>query len=166
MNKPARITLIVTGILASLVASAIVAGGALALWGDSQKGSDGYLSTDTHRFDAPGRALATDNLDVDLGGADWLADTDDLGKIKVTAESRDGKPVFVGIARTSDVERYLDGVPYTTVTDIDVSPFSADYTRHGGPRPPVSPEHAGIWVESSHGAGRQSFQWTIDDGDY
>ena len=68
MNKPARITLIVTGILASLVASAIVAGGALALWGDSQKGSDGYISTDTHRFEAPGRALATDTLDVDLGG--------------------------------------------------------------------------------------------------
>jgi hypothetical protein len=103
MNKGSRIALIVTGTIASLVASAIVAGGALALWGDSQKGSDGYLSTHTHRFEAPGRALATDNLDVDLGGVDSIADTDDLGTVKVTAESRDGKPVFVGIARTTDV---------------------------------------------------------------
>jgi hypothetical protein len=166
MNKAGRITLIVTGLVASLVASAIVAGGALALWGDSQKGSDGYLSTDTHRFHAPGRALATDNLDVDLGGADWVADSDDLGKIKVSAESRDGKPVFVGIARTTDVERYLDGVPYTTVEDVDVSPFRADYARNYGHRHPVSPEHAGIWVDSSHGTGRQSFEWKINDGDY
>ena len=41
MNKGSRIALIVTGSIASLLATALVAGGALALWGDSQKGSDG-----------------------------------------------------------------------------------------------------------------------------
>jgi hypothetical protein len=166
MNKGSRIALIVTGTIASLLATALVAGGALALWGDSQKGSDGYLTTDTHRFEASGRALATDNLDVDLGDADWVAQTDDLGKVKVTAESRDGKPVFVGIARTSDVEDYLAGVPHSTVDDIEASPFSADYTRHGGQRHPVSPEHAGIWAASSYGNGSRSFEWKVDDGDY
>ena len=25
---------------------------------------------------------------------------------------------------------------------------------------------AGIWAESSHGNGRQSFEWSVDDGDY
>jgi hypothetical protein len=166
MNKGSRIALIVIGSIASLLATALVAGGALALWGDSQKGSDGYLTTDTHRFEASGRALATENLDVDLGDADWLAQTDDLGKVKVTAESRDGKPVFVGIARTSDVEDYLAGVPYSTVDDIEASPFSADYTRHSGQRHPVSPEHAGIWAASSYGNGSRSFEWKVDDGDY
>jgi hypothetical protein len=166
MNKGSRIALIVTGSIASLLATALVAGGALALWGDSQKGSDGYLTTDTHRFEASGHALATENLDVDLGDADWLAQTDDLGKVKVTAESRDGKPVFVGIARTSDVEDYLAGVPYSTVDDIEASPFSADYTRHSGQRHPVSPEHAGIWAASSYGNGSRSFEWKVDDGDY
>jgi hypothetical protein len=166
MNNGSRIALIVTGSIASLLATALVAGGALALWGDSQKGSDGYLTTDTHRFEASGRALATENLDVDLGDADWLAETDDLGKVKVTAESRDGKPVFVGIARTSDVEDYLAGVPYSTVDDIEASPFSADYTRHSGQRHPVSPEHAGIWAASSYGNGSRSFEWKVDDGDY
>jgi hypothetical protein len=166
MNNGGRIALIVTGTIASLIATALVAGGALALWGDSQKGSDGYLSTDTHRFEAGGRALATDNLDVDLGATDWLADTNDLGKVKITAESRDGKPVFVGIARTSDVEDYLAGVPYTTVNDVEVSPFDADYTRHAGHRHPVSPEHAGIWQASSYGDGTRSIDWEIEDGDY
>jgi hypothetical protein len=166
MKNGSRIALIVTGALATLIASALVAGGALALWGDSEKDADGYLTTHTHRFEDGTRALATENLDVNLGGVDWIADTDDLGKVQVTAESRDGKPVFVGIARTSDVEDYLGGVPYTTVDDIDTSPFSADYTRHSGQRHPVSPEHAGIWVESSHGANTQSIDWTIEDGDY
>jgi len=166
MNKGSRIALAITGSIASLVAIALVAGGALALWGDSLKGDDGYLKTDTERFSADTRALATDNLDVDLGDADFLAQSDDLGNIKVTAESRDGKPVFVGIARTSDVEQYLAGVPYTTVDDVEAAPFDADYTRHGGHRHPVSPEHAGIWQASSYGTGEHSIEWEVDDGDY
>jgi hypothetical protein len=166
MNKGSRIALIVTGTIASLVATALVAGGALALWGDSQKDADGYLTTHTHRFEDSTRALATKNLDMNLGDADWLAQPNDLGKVKVTAESKDGKPLFVGIARTSDVEDYLSGVPYTTVDDIEASPFNADYTRHSGQRHPVSPEHAGIWQASSYGDGTRSIDWEIDDGDY
>jgi hypothetical protein len=166
MKDGSRIALTITGAIASLLAVALVAGGALALWADSRKGDDGYLKTETERFHASSRALATENLDVDLGDADWLAQSDDLGKIKVTAESRDGKPLFVGIARTSDVEDYLAGVPYTSVDDVEVSPFEADYTRHAGNRHPVSPEHAGIWQESSQGSGRQVIDWEIDDGDW
>jgi hypothetical protein len=166
MNNGGRIALIVTGAIAALIATALVAGGALALWGDSLKDDDGYLKTDIERFHAGTRALATDNLDVDLGDADFIAQSDDLGKIKVSAESRDGKPVFVGIARTTDVEKYLDGVPYTTVDDVEVSPFEADYTRHAGNRHPVAPEHAGIWVESSQGSARQAIDWEVDDGDW
>ena len=166
MNNGGRIALTITGAIASLIAVALVAGGALALWGDSLKGDDGYLKTDTERFHASTRALATENLDVDLGDADFLAESDDLGRIKVQAESRDGEPLFVGIARTSDVEDYLAGVPYTTVDDVEVSPFEADYTRHAGNRHPVAPEHAGIWEASNQGTGRQSIDWEIEDGDW
>jgi hypothetical protein len=166
MNNGSRIALTITGAIASLIAVALVAGGALALWGDSLKDDDGYLRTDTERFTADTRALATDNLDVDLGDADFVAESDDLGRIEITAQSRDGKPVFVGIARTSDVQRYLANVPYTAVNDVDVAPFRADYERHSGHRHPVSPEHAGIWQASSYGDGKQSIDWKVDDGDY
>jgi hypothetical protein len=166
MSKGSRIALTVIGALASLVATALVVGGIAAVWGDAQKDSDGYLTTHSQRFEAGTRALASDNLDVDLGDADWLADTDDLGKLKVTAESRDGKALFVGLARTGDVEKYLSGVPHTTVDDVEVSPFEADYTRHAGNRHPVSPEHAGIWAASSHGKGEQAIDWEIEDGDW
>jgi hypothetical protein len=166
MNKGSRIALAITGSIASLIAVALVAGGGLALWGDSLKDGDGYLRTDTEQFRADTRALATDNLDVDLGDADWVADSNDLGRIAISAESRDGKPLFVGIARTSDVERYLAGVPYTAVNDVDVTPFRADYERHSGNRHPVAPEHAGIWQASSQGTGKQSIDWEVDDGNY
>ena len=135
MKKPS-IALVITGSLASLFAVGLLAIGGLAFVGESQKDSDGYLSTDTHQFEAGTRALATENLDVDLDGGDWVLDTNDLGKVRLQVESRDEKPVFVGIARTSDVENYLQGVSHTTLTDVDTSPFEAKYDNHGGDRPP------------------------------
>ena len=165
MNRTGRIALVVTGALAALLASTLLLGGGLALYGEAEKDSNGYLNTDAERFEAGTRALATENLDVDIGGID----TGDLGKVRLEAESRDGKDVFVGIARTSDVERYLANVPYTTVDDVEAGPFDdfhADYTRHSGQRHPEAPEHAGIWAASNQGAGQQAVDWEIEDGDW
>jgi hypothetical protein len=167
MNNAGRITLIVTGALAALVASALLAGGAAALYGQVQKDDDGYLTSEAHRYDTGTRALATENLDIDLGAADSLAD--DLGRVKIEAQSNDGKPLFVGIGRTSDVERYLDGVPHATVHDVEDGPFDsfhAETTRHAGNRHPVAPEHAGIWAASSEGTGKQATDVDFREGDW
>jgi hypothetical protein len=161
-----RIALIVTGALASLVAAGLLAIGGVALWGDAQKDSDGYLSTDTHRFEAGTRALATENLDIDLDGGDLIMDTGDLGKVRLKVESRDDKPVFVGIARTSDVNDYLAGVSHTTLTDVSTSPFEADYDDHAGNRRPVAPADSQIWAASEQGSGKQTLNWEIHDGDW
>jgi hypothetical protein len=167
MNNAGRIGLIVTGALAALLASALLAGGGAALYGQVQKDDDGYLTSEAHRFDTGTRALATENLDIDLGAADSLAD--DLGRVKIEAQSNDGKPLFVGIGRTSDVERYLDGVPHATVHDVEDGPFDsfhADTTRHAGNRHPVAPEHAGIWAASSEGSGKQATDVDFREGDW
>jgi hypothetical protein len=161
-----RIALVVTGALASLLAAGLLSIGGLALWGDSQKDSDGYLSTDTHQFEAGTRALATENLDVDLDGSGGVLDTGDLGKARVQVDSRDDKPVFVGIARTSDVEDYLAGVSHSTLTDVETSPFEADYDHHAGSRDTVAPADANIWAASQQGTGKQTLNWEIADGDW
>ena len=169
MKNAGRIALVITGALTALVASALVLGGGLALYGEVEKDDHGYLTTDAERFSADTRALATENLDVDLGGGDWVIEPGDLGNVRLEAESRDGKPLFVGIARTSDVERYLGGVPHTTVDDVEAGPFEtfdADYTRHAGHGRPASPEHAGIWAASNQGSGSQTVDWEIEDGDW
>jgi len=160
------IALVVTGALATIVAAGLLAIGGLALLGDSQKDSDGYLSTGTHQFEAGTRALATENLDVDLDGTDWFMDANDLGKVRLQVESQDDAPVFVGIAPTSDVEDYLAGVSHSTLTDVSSSPFEADYDHHGGDRPPVAPADSHIWAASEHGSGKQTLNWEIQDGDW
>jgi hypothetical protein len=167
MNNAGRITLIVTGTLTAMLAAVLVFGGAAALYGELEKDDDGYLTSEAHRFHTDTRALATDNLDIDLGEADVLAD--DLGRVKIKAESNDGKPVFVGIARTSDVARYLDGVPHSQVHDVEDGPFDsfhAETTRHAGSRHPVAPEHADIWAVSSRGPGSQAADIELKEGDW
>jgi hypothetical protein len=160
------IALVVTGALASLFAVGLLAVGGVALWGDSQKDSDGYLSTDTHQFETGTRALATENLDVDLGDGDFIAESDDLGKVRVQVDSRGDDPVFVGIARTSDVEDYLAGVSHSTLTDVQTSPFEAEYDGHAGDRRPGAPADSHIWAASEHGSGKQTLNWEIEDGDW
>ncbi len=164
--KKSRIAFIVAGSLASLVAVGLLAIGTLAFVGESEKDGDGYLSTHTHQFEGGTRALATENLDVDLDAGSFVLDTEDLGKVRLEVESRNDKPVFVGIARTSDVENYLAGVSHTTLTDVDTSPFDADYADHAGDRRPVAPAKSHIWAASEHGSGKQTLHWDIEDGDY
>ena len=41
---------LVAGSVGVLIAAVLIAAGAFALWGDSKKGADGYLSTGTERF--------------------------------------------------------------------------------------------------------------------
>jgi uncharacterized iron-regulated membrane protein len=161
-----RIASIVVGGVTAVLAIALIAAGALLLWGDSKKDDQGYLSTGKDRYAAGTYALASDNLDVDLDGAGWIMDRDDVGNVKLAVESSAGKPVFVGIARTSDVSDYLRDTDYTSVTDVDYSPFHASYRDHGGAGRPALPAEQGFWAASAHGAGTQTVAWDLEEGDW
>jgi hypothetical protein len=171
MKNTARIALVGVGGFTALLASVALVLGAVALWGDSQKDEHGYLTTETHRFDAGTRALTSENLDVDLDGAKRLFDETDLGEVKLDVESRADKPVFVGIARASDVSDYLRGVAHTEVSDLDYGgpfgdDFQAEYSDRTGSGRPAAPADSDIWVASQEGSGRQTIEWDVEDGDW
>ena len=171
MNSAARITLVVTGAVATVFAGLLLAVGGLALWGDWQKDEHGYLTTDAQQFEAGTRALTTENLDIDLDGAETLMDHEDFGEVRLAVESRTDKPVFVGIARTSDVSEYLSGVARTEITDVNTGPFdvdSIDYEAndHAGSERPAAPAKSHIWVASEQGSGSQTLNWDVDHGDW
>lgn len=162
------------GRIAAIVASGVVAlaslgflgTGGLLLWGDSKQDDHGFISTGTERFSTETSALATENLDVDLDGAAFLLDDGAFGDVRVKAESNDGKPVFVGIARTDDVSDYLRGTSHALVTDVDYSPFEADYKTRLGERSPGAPGTQGFWAATARGDGEQALTWDVDDGDW
>jgi hypothetical protein len=165
-SAAARVGLIVAGALAGLLALGAFALGGAALWADDEKNDRGYLMTDNERFASGARALATDNLDVDLSGAGWLVDSGDLGRVELEVAPEGGKPVFAGIARTEDVATYLRGVGHTRVTDVDAFPFEASYLAEPGSRRPATPAEQSFWAVSSQGSGTQTLDWRVQDGDW
>jgi hypothetical protein len=165
-SRGARVALLVGAGVASLLAVGALSVGALALWGDSQKDAQGYISTDSERFAASTHALATESLDVDLDGAEGLVDATGLGDIRLDVASQTDKPVFAGIARTDDVSAYLADTSHTTVTDLDYEPFEASYSPQAGERSPAKPGGESIWAASTQGAGPQTLTWEAEDGDW
>jgi hypothetical protein len=161
---PTRVLSMVGAALAALLALGLLAAGGLLLWGDAQKDEQGYLSTERERFVTNTYALATENLDADLDGADWPLDHDRYGSIRL--ELNAGKPLFAGIARTSDVSRYLAGSAHALVEDISIEPFRADYRPVAGDRPPAAPGGQDFWVASVQGAGTRTLTWDVEDGDW
>ena len=164
-----RIAALIAAGVAALLAVGFIAAGALLLWGDSEKDDQGYLSTGKERYAASTYALASDNLDIDLDGAgdgSWTAMTSATSGSR--CKSSAGKPVFVGIARTSDVSDYLRGISYTSVTDVDYSPFHASYRDrdHDGDRRPAVAGRPGLREAAAHGSGTQTLDWDLEDGDW
>jgi len=166
MSPKIRTPYLVGAVVTAVLAIGLLLAGGAALWADGEKDADGYLTTNSHRFATSTRALASENLDTDLGGADEVLDSSVFGHVRLAVAPQDGKPVFVGIARTRDVDAYLRGVSHATVTDVDYSPFTATYRNAGGTRHPARPAAQDIWAASSTGSGTQSLKWEVEEGDW
>jgi hypothetical protein len=160
-----RVAAVVGGAVAGLVAFALVVSGGVLLYANGQKDHDGYISTGSDRFHTSTYALATDDLDNHTDVPDWIDDGAALGHVRLKATSRDGKPVFVGIAPTKDVKAYLSGAAHANVTDVEYSPFHATYRTHAGDRP-APPVAQRFWTASANGHGTQSVEWKVRDGNW
>jgi hypothetical protein len=161
-----RIAAIIAAAIAGLLSLGLLTAGGALLWGDAKKDDRGYLSTHTEPFATDTYALATDNLDLDLDGLDTVLNEDVYGKIRLTVDSRADAPVFVGIAPTEDVTRYLSGTSHALVTDVSYPDFEADYAPQPGNERPPAPTTRDFWAASTNGSGRQELTWDVEDGDW
>jgi hypothetical protein len=159
-----RIAATIAASLAALLSLGLLAAGGVLLWGESKKDEQGYLSTSTERFSTGSYALASGNLDLDLDGLDTVLDQDTYGKIRLKVDS--DTPVFVGVARTADVTRYLRGTSHALVTDVSYPDFDADYEPQPGSGRPADPATQGFWAASADGPGRQTLTWDVEEGDW
>lgn len=163
-----RILLVAFGVIAALVACAVLAGGGLMIWLDQAKrDSSGYISTPTEHFVTRSYALASDPFDVDVENADWIAHEDVVGKLRLEAESADSDVrIFLGVARTGDVERYLAGVASDDVVDVGAGRSAPTYEHHPGGPPTTVPAAQPFWVASASGARRQVVTWKVESGSW
>lgn len=161
-----RIVLVILGSLGVLVALALAGAGGVLLWADqTERGEDGYLSTPTERFRSDAHAITTENVDAGATGPEWAWSEDLIGTLRIRAEAADGE-VFLGIARTSDVARYLSGVAHDQVSRLVFEPFSVEYRRFPGGEPPTPPGEQTFWAASASGSGERELEWVLESGEW
>ncbi|WP_406047152.1 DUF4389 domain-containing protein [Kribbella sp. NBC_00889] len=158
-----RTIALIVGVMVTLASVAgLAVGGALAGLDQGRRDSAGFITTDKVTMRTTGYALASEDFAIETGTASvprrWFGDA------RVRVESIDGTPVFIGLARATDVRRYLAGVEYTTVRVI--GPNSTRYDDHTGIAPAESPSSLMIWRTQASGPGEQSITWPIENGDW
>jgi hypothetical protein len=154
-----RILAIVSGVLAALIALGLLAGGGVLLWAyGTKRDDDGFYPTRYERFGSTGYAVRSDDLDLGTD-ADWLFDQ--LGTIRIRGRSP-SRPLFLGIGREADVERYLSGVEHEVVTDVDLDPWDVTYRHESGSRQPRRPGSQTFWAAR----GRDVVTWDVENGQW
>jgi hypothetical protein len=154
-----RVTAVVLG--AGAVVGLLGGGGLLAV-DHSERDADGYFTTKTAHVIGTGYAVSSQRLDLS-GSDDVLSHV--ASKIRVTVKSSDGKPVFVGIGRDADVDRYLDGVARSEVADVD-DDARVTYHHVAGAAPSTTPSEQRFWDASVTGTGSQRLTWKPRGGDW
>jgi hypothetical protein len=151
-------------ILAALAVTFVVLGGALLGMHSTKRDSQGFYGTGKAKLHTPTHALVADKLDAN--GPGWLFEKSRLGTIRVQATGTSAKPVFVGVAKTSQIDAYLRGVAQDELTDFDVDPFTVDYKRRPGTAVPAAPGSQAFWAARTSGSGRQTLTWPVEKGNW
>jgi hypothetical protein len=156
-----RVVLITVGVITALLSLALLAGGtALVVVDQTQRDEDGFLMSPSEDFSTATYAIVSDSADVDFGGSESAARAI-LGDVRIRSES--DRDVFVGIARDTDVDEYLNGVERSVVTNIGKNP---EYSHRPGDAPTSPPADQGFWVASTSGSGEQTLEWKPEEGSW
>ena len=136
-----RIVLTVVGALLIVISLGFGAVGGVLTWAyATQRDAEGFFTSDTEHFETLTYAITSEKLDLGVRpGGDRRFDLGDLATVRLSVAAQNGAPVFVGIGRERDVDRYLAGVAHAEVDDIDLRPFRVTYRVQRGGAPSARP---------------------------
>jgi hypothetical protein len=156
---------LVFGSLGLLAALALIGSAVAGIVGlERNRDATGYFVTHTHHYRTSSYALSTESLNV--GGVTGALEAG-LGRLRIAVTSNDAaKPLFIGIARTEDVNRYLARVEHDELRDINFDPFKIDYRRLGIGAPRALPSRQDFWQERASGVGTQTIGWPVKKGQW
>ena len=160
-----RIVRLVCGSLGLLVGLALLGGAIAGIFGlENNRDASGYFVTHTHHYRTSSYALSTESLNV--GGVTGALEAR-LLRLRIAATSaRRDKPLFIGIARTEDVSRYLARIQHDELRNIRFDPFKIDYLRSGTGAPTAAPAARSFWRAHASGTGTQTISWPVEDGSW
>ena len=162
-----RVIAVVLGSMMAMTSLGLLAGGVALKIGDSVLRNDaGYLMSSTKTYGSPGLAVTSQSIDLNSGDANVDVASRWLGTVRIEAQSRSADSIFVGIAPTSDVDAYLQGVAHTTVTDPSGDRGRPETTYVDGTTTALQPAGETFWSATAQGSGKQVVTWEPEDGDW
>ena len=156
---------LVFGSLSLLLALALIGSAIAGIYGlENNRDATGYFVTHTHHYQTSSYALSTESLNV--GSVTGALETS-LLRLRISATSNNAsKPLFIGIARTEDVARYLARVQHDELRNINFDPFKVDYSRVGSGAPAALPSTKSFWQTRASGTGTQTISWPVKSGQW
>lgn len=145
-----------------------IGGSALFAVDHGLRDRDGYLMSGRELVASDGFAVTTEDLDLQIDAGTGAMPRRLIGTVKITADGGPGAPVFVGVARSTDVEAYLSGVGHSVITDVGGGPrrHHIDYREVAGSLAPAEPGAQDFWDEQVAGTGRQELLWEPRAGEW
>ena len=163
-SRAGGIALVILGSIVALIALGLLAGGGVLMWADrTQRDTAGYLTSPSTRLTTASYAIAATDLNVATDAPGWHVPNGALGSVRVVATAGTASPLFIGIAPSADVQRYLDGVAYDQLQGFMGTSGGPDYLPHSGGAP-ASPASQTFWKAHVSGSGTQSLTWNPANG--
>jgi hypothetical protein len=168
------ILMTVFGSFGILVALAVAAAGAGVLWVDqTQRDGAGFVMSPSERlssqtyavtagYQRTGDALEARSVALDVHGPSWMFAKDRLGTLRIHVAPQSGAPMFVGIARTAAVDRYLGTVSHQAIRGM--SGGSPEYAMSPGAAPSGPPARLSTWAAHASGRHDIALTWPVRNG--
>ena len=119
-NRPVPL---VIGILLALVGFPLLLAGLGLGWAmATQRDDDGFFSTLTEQLTTETVALSSKVVNLGEAGPDDRWADRDLATVRLSAQSADASAVFIGIAPSADVARYLGSASYDEISELRTDP--------------------------------------------
>lgn len=150
-----RIVSTVAGGIVGVAALGVLAVGGWGTWAtNTQRDADGYLTSSSHTIAATGQVITSREVG-ELAGRTWGGL---VGVVRIRATPTEPDTgVFIGVAPSGAVDRYLAGAGRTSVTGwFPVA--TQDVTAAGG-SPTTAPPQSRIWTAHVSGSGAQALSW-------
>ena len=149
--------------IATLVTALVLAlAGTVSLAANAVRDGSGYFNWPTETFTSGGYAIAMKTVDISKT-PQWALNAG-VDRVRVQADS--DHPIFIGIARTADLDRYLRGTEHDDISGLNHHPFQVDYDHRSGHAPTRLPAKEAFWLKSTTGAGNISLDWKPRPGSW
>jgi hypothetical protein len=162
-----RIVLTVAGALIIAISLGLGAVGSVITWAyATQRDSQGFFTTSTKHFETLSYAITSENIDLGVqpGRDGSHFDLGNIATVRLRVAAPGGAPVFVGIGRERDVDRYLANVAHAEIADVGLHPFRVTYRLQSGSAPSTLPGNQRFWAASAQGPGVQHLQGDLESG--